>query len=43
MASRAVAADEVDRWPLHQSVLLVVAASGLLWVLIIAAVRWLIA
>lgn len=35
-------AGQSDRWPLLYSVMLIVGLSGALWVLIIAAVRWLI-
>jgi hypothetical protein len=32
---------KVERWPLSGSALLIVATSGLLWAMIISAVRWL--
>jgi hypothetical protein len=34
-------AEPDDRWPLPYSVVVVVGSSGVLWALIIAAVRWL--
>jgi hypothetical protein len=45
IANATVAPDEPvpGRWPLHSSLLLIATASGLLWTLIIAALRWLTA